>query len=130
MTASILVVDDEVGMRDMLRWELSAQGYQVTTTVDGQEAIDLVGTTEFDVVFTDLKMPRAGGLEVLRAVQELAPGTAVIIATGFADASSAVECMRLGAFDFIQKPFHTAEALASIARAVARTREARAVYRT
>jgi DNA-binding NtrC family response regulator len=125
MNASILVADDEVGMRDMLRWVLSAQGYQVTTVVDGREAIDLLRTSEFDVVFSDLRMPRASGLEVLRSAREIAPGTAVIIATGFADEGCALECLQEGAFDFIQKPFHTAAALASIARAVEHRRASR-----
>src|SRR5204863_6608361 len=74
--------------------------------------------TDFDVLISDLRMPRAGGLEVLRAARRLTPDTAVVIATGYAELSYAIECVREGAFDFIQKPFEMSNVLATISRAI------------
>jgi signal transduction histidine kinase/DNA-binding response OmpR family regulator len=122
MSSSILVVDDEPGIRDLLAWELRAQGHSVVTAADGAEALEEIRRAEFDLLICDVRMPRVGGLEVLKVTKETAPETEVVIATGYAEIEYAIECVRQGAFDFIQKPFNTADLLATVSRALERRR--------
>ena len=101
----ILVVDDEQGLRDVLSIMLKRAGYAVTVASDGDEAIAQVQKEIFDLVITDLKMPRVGGLEVLKAVKAASPDTVVLMITAFASADSAVEAMKHGAYDYLTTPF-------------------------
>src|SRR5437867_1128530 len=96
-------------MRDVLSIMLKRAGYGVSAASDGEEAIAHIDKELFDLVITDLKMPKAGGLDVLRAVKESSPESVVLIITAFASADSAVEAMKLGAYDYLSKPFHVDE---------------------
>ncbi|MBI5201540.1 MAG: response regulator [Elusimicrobia bacterium] len=101
----ILVVDDEPGMREMLRWQLSRRGYEIQTAQDGDQAMALVGRGGIDLVLTDVTMPRADGLQLLAQARARGGGPAVILLTGFGSVETAVYAMRRGASDFILKPF-------------------------
>ena len=114
---SILVVDDEEAFRYMLSSLLSGAGYTVETAVDGVTAINAVQGTVYDIVLLDLKMPKVDGLEVLKFIRANAPRIEVIMLTGMADVKMAVECMKLGAYDYITKPTTTDELLSTIQRA-------------
>jgi len=103
--ARILCVDDEEVILDSLRKILVLDGYSVDTVETGQEALGLVQTHDYDFVFTDLKMPAMSGTEVTKSVKHLRPDIDVVIITGFATVESAVECMKYGAMDYIEKPF-------------------------
>jgi two-component system response regulator PilR (NtrC family) len=105
----ILVVDDERSMREVLCIMLKRAGYAVTEATDGEDAIAQVNKDIFDLVITDLKMPKVGGLEVLKAVKEVSPETVVLLITAFASTESAVEAMKRGAYDYITKPFQIDE---------------------
>lgn len=118
----ILIVDDEKSMRDVLAIMLKRAGYAVTEAGDGEEAIGLVQKDIYDLVITDLKMPKADGLEVLKAVKEHSPGTVVLMITAFASPESAVEAMKRGAFDYLTKPFQVDEAQLIIRNALERRR--------
>src|SRR5690242_4247524 len=113
---SILVVDDERGLVDVLRWELQSCGYDVMGVNDGAKAIDAIANAELDVVISDVKMPGLSGLDVLRTCKELSPDTEVIITTGYAELETVVECVRGGAFDFIQKPFTLPAVVSTVER--------------
>jgi CheY-like chemotaxis protein/glycine cleavage system H lipoate-binding protein len=104
-TARILCVDDEEIILDSLRKILVLDGYSVDTVETGKEALGLIQTRDYDFVFTDLKMPEMSGTEVAKAVKHLRPDIDVVIITGFATVESAVECMKHGAMDYIEKPF-------------------------
>jgi DNA-binding NtrC family response regulator len=117
---SILVVDDEEAFRYMLSSLLSGAGYSVETAVDGVTAINTVQGKMYDIVLLDLKMPKVDGLEVLKFIKGNAPGMEVIMLTGMADVKMAVECMKLGAYDYITKPTTTDELLSTIQRALER----------
>ena len=117
---SILVVDDEEAFRYMLSSLLSGAGYSVETAVDGVSAINTVQGKMYDIVLLDLKMPKVDGLEVLKFIKGNAPGMEVIMLTGMADVKMAVECMKLGAYDYITKPTTTDELLSTIQRALER----------
>ncbi len=118
----ILVVDDEQSMRDVLSIMLKRAGYAVTTAADGEEAIVRLGKEIFDLVITDLKMPKAGGLEVLKAAKASSPETVVLVITAFASAESAVEAMKHGAYDYLTKPFQVDEVQLIIRNALERRR--------
>ncbi len=131
MGASILVVDDERGILDVLEFELRHLGHDVTVAANGSKGIEELRRTEFDVVISDVRMPGASGLEVLRATKELWPETEVLITTGYAELEAAVACVRGGAFDFVHKPFDVDSLLAIVARALERRqlRASTALYR-
>jgi len=107
--SEILVVDDEQSMRDFLAIMLKKEGHEVVTAMNGADAIKAVQSEIFDLVITDIKMPGTDGLEVLKTVKEISPETVVIMVTAFATAETAVEAMKLGAYDYIIKPFKVDE---------------------
>jgi CheY-like chemotaxis protein/glycine cleavage system H lipoate-binding protein len=109
--ARILCVDDEEIILDSFRKILVLDGYSVDTVESGKEALRLIHRHHYDFVFTDLKMPEMDGHEVARAVKEMRPDMDVIIITGYATVESAVECMKFGAMDYVQKPFTEDELL-------------------
>ncbi|MBI4292679.1 MAG: response regulator [Betaproteobacteria bacterium] len=103
--ARILAVDDEAIILDSFRKILVVAGYSIDTVEKGQEALGLVLKHDYDFVFTDLKMPEMDGLEVTKAVKHLRPDIDVIVITGYASIETAVETMKYGAMDYVQKPF-------------------------
>ena len=109
--AKILCVDDEPVILDSFRKILVLDGYCVDTVETGQEALGLIQSRHYDFVFTDLKMPQMDGVEVTKAVKYLRPDIDVVIITGFATVETAVECMKYGAMDYVQKPFTEDELL-------------------
>ncbi len=124
--ARVLLVDDKANILKLLERVLG-ESHQVTIAADGQRAISLIGSREFDVVLTDLRMPGADGFEVLRAAKARAPQTEVVMMTAFATVQDAVTAMKHGAFDYLPKPFDPDDASLVVARALEhRRRQARA----
>jgi two-component system, NtrC family, response regulator AtoC len=117
---SILVVDDEETFRYLLTSLINNAGYQVETVTDGVAAINAVQAKLYHAVLLDVKMPKVDGIEVLKFIKNNYPGIEVIMLTGAADVKTAVECMRLGAYDFITKPTTADELLSTINRALER----------
>jgi CheY-like chemotaxis protein len=109
--AKILCVDDEDVILDSFRKILVLDGYSVDTVSAGAEALNLIKSHHYDFVFTDLKMPEMDGVEVTKSVKFLRPDIDVIIITGYATVETAVDCMKLGAMDYVQKPFTEDELL-------------------
>ena len=103
--ARILAVDDEPVILDSFRKILVVGGYSIDTVEKGSEALGLILKNDYDFVFTDLKMPEMDGLEVTKAVKHLRPDIDVIVITGYASIDTAVETMKYGAMDYVQKPF-------------------------
>jgi DNA-binding NtrC family response regulator len=101
----VLVVDDEPSMRMALSESLLSCGYQVEAAVDGADALKKFSKGQFDVVITDMRMPKVGGMEVLRGVKKISPRTHVIVITAYGTVNTAVQAMKEGASDFIMKPF-------------------------
>jgi two-component system, NtrC family, response regulator HydG len=114
----ILVVDDQRNMRTTLAMMLRGSGYGVDEAGDGAQGMEKGATGAHDVVITDLRMGDYDGIEVLRAVKEAQPMTEVIVMTAYGTIESAVEAMRLGAFDYIQKPFSEQELLVKVSKAI------------
>ena len=103
--ADVLVVDDKEGMRDMLSALLRERGHRPSSCASGEEALTELEARHFDLVLTDLMMGAVGGLAVLEAARRRSPESPVIVMTAYGSVAQAVEAMRLGAFDFIEKPF-------------------------
>jgi two-component system response regulator PilR (NtrC family) len=101
----VLIVEDEKGMNEVLRILLEGEGYEVSSAFDGYEGMDLIKKDIYDLVITDIRMPGVGGFEVLKTVKEIAPDSLVIMITAFGTTESAIEAMKLGAYDYINKPF-------------------------
>jgi two-component system response regulator HydG len=119
--ARVLVVDDKENILKLFA-RILGEGYELTTAADGGRGISLVAAQPFDVVVTDLKMPGADGFEVLRAVKARAPETEVVMMTAYATVADAVEAMKQGAYDYLQKPFDPDDASLVVARALERKR--------
>ena len=107
----ILLVEDEKMTRVALSDTLTREGYDVTACADGEAGLEAITERDFGVVLTDLRLPRADGLDILRAVQDRGGHSKVIIMTAYASTESAVQALRLGAYDYITKPFQPDEIL-------------------
>ncbi len=118
--ARILAVDDEPIILDSLRKILVLDGYAVDTVESGPEALALLGKFEYDFVFTDLRMPIMDGVEVTKSVKHLRPDIDVVVITAYASIESAIETMKYGAMDYLQKPFTEDELVQFVAKAVIR----------
>ncbi len=118
----ILVVDDEEAVRYMVTSILEKDGYTVEPVVGGIEAINIVQKKKYDVALLDVKMPKIDGIEVLRFIKENFPDMEVVMLTGEADIKTAVTCMRLGAYDYLTKPYSNDELLTTIERTLERKR--------
>ena len=105
----LLLVDDEPLIRESLYEILRMEGYVVQTTETGEKALDLIDRSHFDVVVTDFKLPRMSGLDLLKELKKRHPKTETIVITGYGSIESAVEAMKMGAFDYITKPINDHE---------------------
>jgi len=118
LSPRILVVDDESIVCESCQRILQEEGYEVECTQDGKEAFEKMRANPFDVVITDLKMPGIDGMDVLKILQKDYPETIIIMITGFSTVETAVEAMKLGAFDYIPKPFTPDEVSIVVKKAV------------
>ncbi|MEX1139600.1 MAG: sigma-54 dependent transcriptional regulator [Bacteroidota bacterium] len=119
----LLVVDDEDSITFLLQTEFEElTDYEVDVAQNGTEAINLIQSNLYDVVLLDIKMPRVGGIEVLKFLKEHSPTTQVIMLTNVVDMQTAFETVKLGAYDFISKPYETQQLLATVQRAIERRR--------
>ncbi|HEY6950966.1 MAG TPA: response regulator [Bacteroidota bacterium] len=109
MNDKILVVDDEESLRLTMKLKLKAAGFDVDVAEDGEAAIDKLKKQKFDAVLLDINMPRMSGIEALGIIRQQFPQTETIMLTGFADFSTAIECLKNGARDYLVKPIDTTE---------------------
>jgi len=114
----ILVVDDKEGMREFFQIFLTKEGHQVDTAAAGDEALDLARKSRFDLAIADIKMPGMDGIQVLKGLRELDPQIPVIMITAYPTIESSIEAMKLGAYDYIIKPFSNDEIKIKIAKAI------------
>lgn len=120
--ARILVVDDERVIRDVLSDFLSMEGYLVRSVEDGVQALRELGSTPYNLVISDLKMPNMGGLELLEEIKRQNLNVLTVIMTGFGTVESAIEAMKRGAYDYILKPFKVDEVIHIVKRGLERQR--------
>lgn len=103
--ANILILDDDKGMREFLEIMLTRDGYKVTCSGDAEKALTLCKKQKFDLILTDLKMPRVDGIEFLKRSRDICPESLVILMTAYASGETAVSAMKEGAYDYIEKDF-------------------------
>ncbi|MFQ6104725.1 MAG: sigma-54-dependent transcriptional regulator, partial [Candidatus Glassbacteria bacterium] len=122
MRKSVLVVDDEENMRSMLSDILVKEGYEVECSPDGEIALKEMMEKSYDFILCDIKMPRLDGLGLLRALQEKSMDSTIIMMSAYGTIDTAVEAMKLGAYDYISKPFKTDEIILTLLKAEERER--------
>ncbi|HJN99520.1 MAG TPA: response regulator [Nitrospinaceae bacterium] len=101
----ILDIDDEKSLREFLTIMLENEGYEVVSADSGQKAVALIEKNVFDLVITDIRMRQSNGIDVLKVVKQVGPQTRVVMMTAYASAETAVEAMKIGAYDYISRPF-------------------------
>jgi len=120
MKVRVMVVDDEEQFVEQLSQRLELRGYAVTKAYTGEEALNQIKSYNYDVIILDVLMPGMGGVEALRQIKQLKPLTEVIMLTGHATVESAIDGMKLGAFDYLMKPAKTDELVGKVHKAHAR----------
>src|SRR5689334_1755987 len=118
----VLVVDDEKFIRDIIADFLGMEGYIVRTAEDGVSATNELERARYDMVISDLKMPRMGGLDLLKEVSKTHPDTLTVIMTGFGTVETAIDAMKRGAYDYILKPFKVEEVVHIVQRGLEKRR--------
>jgi response regulator RpfG family c-di-GMP phosphodiesterase len=118
----VLIVDDEKFIRDILADFLGMEGYVVRTAEDGQAALNELNQAHYDLVISDLKMPRMGGIELLEQIGTAAPNALTVIMTGFGTVETAIDAMKRGAYDYILKPFKVEEVIHVVQRGLEKQR--------
>jgi len=114
----VLVVDDEVGIRESIKRILGRQGFDVITASNGEDAFKIIRKQDIDLLITDIRMAGMDGVDLLKVCKSVSPTTEVIMITGYASVDTAVETMKLGAYDYITKPFKKAELLKAVSKAI------------
>ncbi|MBJ6799265.1 sigma-54-dependent transcriptional regulator [Geomonas propionica] len=122
MRARILVVDDELSMREFLAILLDGEGYLVDQAESAEDALSRIGGQSYEMVISDVSMPGLGGIELLSRIKSQCPDTAVLMITAFTTAEQAVEAMKLGAYDYIGKPFKVEEVKVLVRKALEKRR--------
>ena len=113
-----LVIDDEQIVLDSVRKILTDENYEVDVSLSGREGLNRAIHKEYDIVLTDIRMPDIGGMRVLRDVRRARPSLPVLMITGYASVQSAVQAMKLGAADYIEKPFSPEQLIKAVASAL------------
>ncbi len=125
MVGRVLIVDDEDTLRLTIKTRLTSAGFETDAAVDGEQAIEKLKHSTFDVVLLDINMPRMDGIAALGLISEMYPNTDVIMLTGFADFTTAIECLKKGAKDYLVKPIDTTELITRM-RSLLRARNSEA----
>jgi DNA-binding NtrC family response regulator len=123
-TPNVLVMEDEISVAKGLELVLSEEGYRVAVAATGREALDNFSEKGCDVLVADLRLPDIDGMEVIRMVKEARPDTIVVVITGYASVDSVVESMKLGAFDYLSKPFTEEQIKGTVGRALQQKKSA------
>ncbi|SRR5712692_9291201 len=120
MAARVLYVDDEEALRTLVKSQLALQGFEVETAEDGDVALNLLRKNTFDLVLLDIRMPRMDGIQVLKKMKADNMRPRIIMLTGVDDLSTAIQSVKLGANDFITKPYDLEKLLSGVRRVLAR----------
>ena len=118
----ILVVDDDQAVRSVVSRKMQAAGYSCLTAADGREALDKASQQTFDLILLDIKMPGPTGMEVLPQIVNEHPDTCVVMITAVSDTDTAVEAMKVGAYDYVTKPFNLDDLNLRVEKALERKR--------
>ena len=120
MAKKALVVDDDRAMLDLMKFQLSDEGFEVSTAENGEQGLNFVQEKEFDIILTDLQLPDFSGIEMVKRCKETAPDTEIIMVTGFGSMEKAIEATKAGAFYYVEKPIDFEDLLVLIEKAIER----------
>ncbi|HTY01470.1 MAG TPA: response regulator [Bacteroidota bacterium] len=120
MAQRLLYADDEDSLRELVRSHLSLEGFDVETARDGKEAVEAIDKQKFDLILLDLRMPKMDGFAVLQYLAKLQNPPPVIMLTGVDDVAIASQCIKMGAADYLTKPYNFHELIESVERVLAR----------
>lgn len=120
--SKLLIVEDEENMREVLKILLESEGFEATCAMDATEGIEWLNKEIFDIIITDIKMPGGNGFQILKKAQEISPETLVVMITAFGTTEAAIEAMKLGAYDYIHKPFKIDEIRLVVNKAIEKRR--------
>ena len=118
----ILVIDDEKSILDLLSVVFEKEGYSVKTSLSATKAVELMGDEDFDIIISDIKMPKMSGMELLRYVRENRPDIPIVMITAYGTIKQAVEALKAGAMDYIVKPFDVEELKIIVAQGLEKKR--------
>lgn len=118
VATKILLVDDDAALRQVIKYKLDQKGYRVTVVTDGEQALSELKRHTYDLILSDIKMPKVGGVELLVKGRKIQPEISVILMTAFAEISQAVQAVKLGASDYLTKPFEDEQMFVAIDKAV------------
>lgn len=127
MKKRALVIDDDISMLELLKFQLNAEGFEVMTAANGQKGLNFVGENEFDIILTDLNLPDFNGLEIVQRCKEISPETEIIMVTGYGSTEKAIEATKAGAFYYVEKPIEFEELFVLIEKAVERKQQTREI---
>ncbi|HPA05571.1 MAG TPA: response regulator, partial [Candidatus Hydrogenedentes bacterium] len=118
----VLILDDEPGILEVLSQHLVGAGYECTSTTSPARALDLLRNERFALLLTDLRMPEMDGLEVVRRARDIDPELSIVVVSALTEVTQAIQCMRLGAEDYVLRPFNLQDISRSVSRAVEKQR--------
>ncbi|MBS1797008.1 MAG: sigma-54-dependent Fis family transcriptional regulator [Acidobacteria bacterium] len=127
MAFKALVIDDDVATLELMKFQLTDAGFQVTTAEHGQKGLDFVRETEFDIILTDLNLPDLNGIEMVKQSKQISPDTEIIMITGFGSMEKAIEATKAGAFHYVEKPVNFDELVLLIDKAVERKQQSKEI---
>jgi DNA-binding NtrC family response regulator len=127
MANKALLIDDDAATLELMKFQLDAEGFEVSTADNGQKGLDFIKENEFDIILTDLNLPDIGGIEMVKRSKEASPDTEIIMVTGYGSVEKAIEATKAGAFYYVEKPVEFEELLVLIEKAIERKQQAREI---
>ena len=127
MANKALLIDDDVATLDLMKFQLDAEGFEVSTAENGQKGLDFIKEKEFDIILTDLNLPDFSGIEMVHRSKEISPDTEIIMVTGYGSVEKAIEATKAGAFYYVEKPVEFEELLVLIEKAIERKQQAKEI---
>ncbi|MDQ6787246.1 MAG: sigma-54 dependent transcriptional regulator [Acidobacteriota bacterium] len=127
MANKALLIDDDVATLDLMKFQLDAEGFEVSTAENGQKGLEFIKEKEFDIILTDLNLPDFSGIEMVHRSKEISPDTEIIMVTGYGSVEKAIEATKAGAFYYVEKPVEFEELLVLIEKAIERKQQAREI---
>lgn len=127
MANKALLIDDDVATLELMKFQLDAEGFDVTTAENGTKGLDFIREKEFDIILTDLNLPDLSGIEMVQRSKEVSPDTEIIMVTGYGSVEKAIEATKAGAFYYVEKPVEFEELLVLIEKAIERKQQAREI---
>ncbi|MDQ3321787.1 MAG: sigma-54 dependent transcriptional regulator [Acidobacteriota bacterium] len=127
MANKALLIDDDVSTLELMKFQLDAEGFEVTTAENGTKGLDFIKEKEFDIILTDLNLPDISGIEMVQRSKEVSPDTEIIMVTGYGSVEKAIEATKAGAFYYVEKPVEFEELLVLIEKAIERKQQGREI---